>query len=167
MKFTSTFVALALIAAMPTVQVHAQTASVESALNQFDATVASDRVEATKTLVDQLTALEKNSSKDEVLAQLKASALTAQGAKDVEALAKFAKKHNLSNEEIAKRVKALNIEKTTANWSNGATGVVVGILLIAIIIAAINADSFGVSVGYYDDYYYDCYYDWYGNYVCY
>ena len=170
MKFASTFVALALITAMPTVQAQAQSNQLQAALKQFEVTavVEGDRSKAAQDLIDQLASLEKQGlSKDQILTELKSLVLDPQSAKDIESLIQYSKKHNLSGERLSKFVVdyANKTQKVGANWSDGATYVVLGVVLIAIIIAAANADTFGVV--YYDDYYYDCYYDWWGDYVCY
>jgi hypothetical protein len=179
-KMTS-MLAIVMMLVIPTLQAHAETLSVQSAieslnfsLTTWDQKDQSVRIAATKKFVNDLATLEKQGvSKDEIIAAIKAQMPDAQTAKDVDTLMNIAKQQKLSAVESNQLVMNYLAKAQTsgASWSGDATlAVVTGAVVIAVVLVLAAGGSVSVSSGrYYNDpyyYYQTCDYDYYGNYYC-
>lgn len=175
MKVLSTSVAMMMVAVMPTTQVMAQNASVESAIDNLNFTVgyeidksAPDAAEKTKAAYDsffaQINALKAQGvSDEEIYSAIEAKTLTKDAAKQVRTVTELLKAKRITTQEAQKQVSSIlkNAEATGAHWSSGGTLAVVGITLVVVgLIVLVAASGGSVYVGGSDcyDYWDDCYY---------
>ena len=168
--------ALMMVGVVPSVQVHAQEMTIQSAVAdlQYSLNVEWDqkdvgfKKEAIKAFNAKVAQLSKSGlTREQLVAALKTN-LDAQSAKDVDGLAAYAKEKNLSAQETQALVMDyVSKNASGASWTSQATVtvVVIGVILL-LAIAIATADT--VVVDTYDPYYYDCYYDYYyDEYYCY
>lgn len=179
MKVLSAAVAMMMVAVIPTTQAMAQNASVENAINELNYTLSvewNQKDEAVKKAAfakfyGELQALEAQGvSRDEIYATIKSKVLTAQAAKDVDAIIGLAKAGRITAQEARAQLGAyLNkAQATGANWSSGATLGGIGLALVVIgLVALAVASGGGGSVVVYQDCGYYCYdYYWGEYYYC-
>jgi Flp pilus assembly protein TadB len=177
-KFATGLLALSMAMVFPMVQVHAQTTTLDSAIDnlQYRLTVEWDQKDVgvqKKIMTDfasQLDQLKKQGVTDqEIFNSLSAKAFDAQTSKDLESLGKYAQANHLDQKQIRKLVVdyANKSQKMGTSWSSEATlGIALGILLVVVVVAALTGNVSVSSGYYYDSCYDDCYYDYYGYYFC-
>lgn len=179
------YLALLLALSVPSTQVYAttKTMSVAQAFQelQYKLSVEWDQKDvafknnALKTFSKQLKALESQGvTQEEIVQELKAQAVDAQTAKELDQIAQIAKDQKLSKTEVQKLVTdyMAKTQKKGSSWSDSnGEAVIIGIVVLFIVLIIVASAANGVPYyddGYYDDgYYEDCYYDWYWDeYVC-
>jgi hypothetical protein len=183
MKALSLFVAIAMMIIMPSTMVHAQTVTLQSAIQQlnFSLTVEWDqkdpnfKAKALKTFNAQIKELQASGvSTQSIVAGLKSQLKDAKLIADLDRLANVAKTKKMSPKQTQSLVAqyAAQAQKAGASWTGeGAVYTLVAIAVIALIVVAIANGNVGVVVSdpypyCYDDCYTDCYYDYWGDYVC-
>lgn len=175
MKKTVNFlIALLMITTFPTVQAHAQTLTVEAAINQlnyklnvqWDQKDQAFKKEAFQAFTQQIVELQKSGvSADQIVSVLKSKMPDAQTAKDIDTLATQAKIQGMSGEQINKLVFGyMQKQATGASWSEGATyAVVAGGLIVLVAVILLAGGNVYVDNGYRNGYWSSCY-DYYYNY---
>ena len=174
MKKINTLFAILMMAVVPTVQAHAETLSVESAINelnfaltvQWDQKDAGFKSAAINKFMGEVADLQKQGvSKEEIVKALKSKMPDAQMAKDIDTLANVAKAKNLSPAETDKLVMNYMSKTQTSGASYSSTAwVITSVATIALIVLIIVLIANSQPTVVYSS---NCGYDYYGNYYCY
>lgn len=173
-KIASSFLALSMAIILPFNQVQASDLTLDSALDnlQYQLAVEWNQQDAAgrKKIVDgfsaQVEELKKTGvSNEAVFKALAARSFDAQTAKDLEAIAKYAKEKKLSEAEARKMIVdyANSSQKMGANFmSDPLTSIVIGLVIAALLVVCLTGGCRANYGGCYDD----CYIDYWGYYVC-
>jgi hypothetical protein len=182
-KIIHSFVALLMVASMPVTQVHAESVSLDSAINQlnyklnvqWDQHDQAFKKEAYQSFTNQVADLQAHgATADQIVTALKSKMPDAQTARDVESLATQAKNSGMNSEQVNQLVfNYMQRQATGASWNDSATytAVSVGVLvLVAVVLLAggnvtvstgtyypANSGYWSSCYDYTYNYYYDCY----------
>ncbi len=172
-KLASSFLALSMAIILPFNQVQASELTLDSALDQLQYQLAVEwnqqDAAGRKKIVDgfsaQVEELKKTGvSNEAVFKALAARSFDAQTAKDLEAIAKYAKEKKLSEGEARRMIVdyANSSQKLGANFmSDPLTSIAIGLVIAALLVVCLSGGC-RASYGCYDD----CYIDYWGYYVC-